>query len=114
MLGSCVGSLKTVFLLSVDIVDSEMFRISFSKMFRISLSVDSKMFCYVTPETPGKSKSLQLLAWIKKHTEKQWWLFDATLGVTRGSPLNPFTFNLLLIRHKAHLRLRKRDNAIIK
>ena len=72
------------------------------------------MFCYVTPETPGKSKSLQLLAWIKKHTEKQWWLFDATLGVTRGSPLNPFTFNLLLIRHKAHLRLRKRDNATIK
>ena len=107
-----------------------MFRISFSKMFRISLSVDSKkfcensilsvhivdskMFCYITPETPGKSKSLQLLVWIIKHTEKQWWLFDATLGVTRGSPLNPFTCNLLLIRHKAHLRLRKRDNATIK
>ena len=63
-----------------------MFRISFSKMFRISLSVDSKkfcensilsvhivdskMFCYVTPEAPGKSKSLQLLALDQKTHRK--------------------------------------------
>ena len=83
-------------------------------MFRISLSVDSKMFCYIHQRLLVNQKVSSCWPWIKKHTEKQWWLFDATLGVTRGSPLNPFTFNLLLIRHKAHLRLRKRDNAIIK
>ena len=77
MLGRCVaGSYAS----SVDFPDLQCSKISISlpvdsrKFCENSILsvhiVNSKMFCYVTPEAPGKSKSLQLLALDQKTHRK--------------------------------------------